>query len=208
MRARRRKIRNYLINKKFQLRYVLFLVLSSLLALSIHTFVFFFFVKENYDILVELAPLTDDVYNELQEELVKIAIVIASTGVGFAVLVSIIGIIFSHRAAGPLFNIQNVCKKIQGGESSARIRLRPNDEFRSIAIHLNAAFDCLQYEESEKYIVSGGSGEFSGVVLPHKILEDLYNSKSIDPSTKIKKLDVSNADEVSVESVFKVSQRN
>lgn len=186
MGVRRRKLRNFWINNQYQGRYVLSLIGSSLLALILFAAVFFFFTKENYEVLVELSPMTPEVYNELQSELVSIAFYIGLTGIFFLILVSIIGVVFSHRAAGPLFNIQSVCKRIQNGDLNARIKLRPSDDFQDVAMHLNAALDCVVFSQSQRFIVEDRTSSYHGVTLPVETLQELFRSGRLSATCNIR----------------------
>lgn len=186
MSVRRRRLKNFWINNEYQGRYVLSLIVSSLLALLVFATVFYLFTKENYEVLVELSPMTPEVYNELQSELISIALYIGLTGFVFLILVSLIGIVFSHRAAGPLYNIQSVCKKIQNGELTARIRLRPNDDFQDVAMHLNAALDCVVFSQSRRFVVDDRTSSYHGVILPFETLQELFRSGGLSPNCEVK----------------------
>lgn len=140
----RRKIKNFWLNSQFQGRYVRSLVASSLLAMLLYGIVFYKHIKENYDTLVKISPMSDEAKTQLYSELNQIIVYLSASSLFFLLLVTLIGVIYSHRVAGPLFKIKNVCKEICEGNSSARIVLRPKDEFQDVTEQLNKMIDTLQ----------------------------------------------------------------
>lgn len=185
MLSKRRKLRNFWINSVYQGRYVLSLIFSSVIALLCFGVVFYLFTVENYEVLIELSPLTSEAYDELKRELALIAVYLSIVGVVFILLVTAIGIVFSHRAAGPLYNIQAVSKRIQSGEPNARIRLRPSDDFQEVANHLNAAFDCMHFPDSPRYTIVEGTRTFAGVTLPLARLREHLQAGVLAPHTLV-----------------------
>lgn len=161
MSVRRRKFRNYWLNAEFQGRYITALLASSLVAMLLYGFVFYSHVKENYDTLVKISPMTDDTKVQLYAELNRIIVYLSLSSIVFFALVAVIGLIYSHRVAGPLFKIKNVCKDVCDGNFSARIALRPNDEFRDVAEQLNKMIDVLQSKNAEQLTQLGDTQQNS-----------------------------------------------
>lgn len=110
--------------------------------------VFYLHIKENYDTLVTLSPVSDEIKAELYRELNQIVFYLAGVSILFLLSVGLIGLVYSHRVAGPLFKIKRVCKDICDGNTSARIKLRPNDAFRDVAEQLNLLIDILQKKKN------------------------------------------------------------
>ncbi|MFZ9521569.1 MAG: HAMP domain-containing protein [Silvanigrellaceae bacterium] len=132
------------MNSRFQGRYIRALVGSSFVVMLCYGIIFYRHVRENYDTLVKLSPVPDEVKSELYQELNNIVVYLSGYSLLFLVSVAVIGLVYSHRVAGPLFKIKNVCKDICEGNTSARITLRPNDDFRDVAEQLNQLIDVLQ----------------------------------------------------------------
>jgi signal peptidase II len=65
----------------------------------------------------------------------------------FIAMVMGIGIIVSHRIAGPMVAFQRTFDLIRKGDEKARLELRPNDEFRDIAAVFNDMVDQIQREK-------------------------------------------------------------
>jgi signal transduction histidine kinase len=105
--------------------------------------VFYHFTKENYQILVDLSPMDDDVKVQLYHELNKILMYLGGCSFFFLIITSLLGIVLSHRTAGPMYRFKLVFHQIQEGDISARIRLRPKDDLRDVADECNKAIDFL-----------------------------------------------------------------
>src|SRR5690606_26143920 len=58
--SNRRKLGNLLINPRFQLKYVFWIAGTGAALSAFNAIVFYRYVKENYDTLVQLAPMTDE----------------------------------------------------------------------------------------------------------------------------------------------------
>jgi methyl-accepting chemotaxis protein len=113
--------------------------------------VFYRFIAENYDTIVELSPITEDSKTVLYSELNSIIIYLSILSVVFLGVITFIGVIFSHKVAGPMFKIRNVCNAINGGQLGRRIALRPGDDFREVVGELNKALNTLHSSRSKVY---------------------------------------------------------
>lgn len=139
--SNQRNVRNFLINPRFQLRYVLWLFLTGLFLMVWNFTIFFFYIRENYALLVELAPMTPAVREQLQNELVQIVVLLSASSVAFLALMAFLGLVISHKAAGPLYHFKRVFREIRDGKRSSRIRLRAGDEFQDVAQTFNEMMD-------------------------------------------------------------------
>ena len=139
----RRKVRNFLINPKYQLRYVLWTTLIGLVLILVDTLVFYYFTKENYKLLVDMSPMEDNVKLQLYHELHMILGYLSMFSIVFLASTALLGIIISHRTAGPLYRFRQVFLQIQKGDVSARIHLRPKDDFLDVAEECNKAIDFI-----------------------------------------------------------------
>ena len=138
-----RKIKNILINPRYQLKYVFWLNVNALGLIFIYARIVYEYIQENYLILVDLAPITAEARLQLYSELNEIIIKLGIISLLFLVVVTLFGLLFSHRTAGPLFHFEKVFKEVKGGNTACRIKLRPKDEFRSAAIEFNEMMDKL-----------------------------------------------------------------
>jgi methyl-accepting chemotaxis protein len=140
----RRKLKNYLINPEYQLKYVFWLGATGLLLTAINSSVFYLYIRENYSTLVELSPMTDAAKSQLYAELNQIVISLIVVSAVFMGVVAFLGLVISHKTAGPLYHFKRVFKEIHKGNHKARINLRPTDDFRDVAQAFNEMMDAIK----------------------------------------------------------------
>jgi len=137
----RRKVKNLLLNPSYQLKYVLLTAGAGLLVALVNAAVFYSYTKENYSILVDLAPMTDAVKTQLYAELRQIIMVLTLSSVAFVGVVTFLSLLLSHRTAGPLYHFKRVFEDIRRGDHASRIHLRPKDDFHEVANSFNSMMD-------------------------------------------------------------------
>jgi HAMP domain-containing protein len=59
-------------------------------------------------------------------------------------VMALMGVLLSHRTAGPLYHFKRVFDEIRSGNPKQRVRLRPKDEFQDVAKSFNDMMDSLQ----------------------------------------------------------------
>lgn len=183
MSSRRRNLKNLWLNPSYQGKYIALLAMSCLLAMICYGSVFYVFVKDAFDTLMELTPLSGSAQANLKEEFQQTILILSITSLFFLVAVSIIGLVFSHKVAGPLFKINQVCTRINRGEKEARIRLRPGDHFKDVAEYLNYTFDKFQSPESRCFKVVKARRHAQEIVTLERL-------KSLSASGELKLTDV------------------
>ena len=139
-----RKIRNLLINKNFQLRTTLkFLVCA--LCFSVLNGVTVFFVL--WIAMADRIPGFEEV--ELYFRMTTIQI-LALNGLFIIVVITGLGIVVTHRIAGPIYRIQRELERTLQREKVGPIRLRRGDEFHKFAEIINQVLErCHQPEQGE-----------------------------------------------------------
>jgi methyl-accepting chemotaxis protein len=137
----RRKLKNYLINPTYQLKYVGWLALTGFVLFIFYALNIYFHIKENYSILVELSPMTADAKAQLYRELYALIFKLSCGSIVFVILVMGIGLVMSHRTAGPLYHFKRIFDAIREGNMDARINLRPKDDFLDVAKSFNDMMD-------------------------------------------------------------------
>jgi methyl-accepting chemotaxis protein len=142
-RANGRKLRNFLINPRYQAKYIFWISLTGLTLVIGNASVFYYYISQNYKILVDMSPMEDDVKVQLHRELARIVLLLGSFSLVFVFVVSVIGLLYSHRTAGPLYHFKRVFKAIREGKLDARVHLRPKDDFREVADEFNLMVDSL-----------------------------------------------------------------
>ncbi|MGK5082045.1 methyl-accepting chemotaxis protein [Bdellovibrionota bacterium FG-1] len=138
-----RKLRNLLINPRYQIRYVFWTSFTGLILIFSNALVFYAYIRENYKVLVDMSPMEDEAKAQLYRELHQILVLLGGFSCVFLVLVSIFGLVLSHRTAGPMFHFKRVFRDIRAGKHEARIHLRPKDDFGDVASECNEMIDYL-----------------------------------------------------------------
>jgi hypothetical protein len=139
----KRSWRNYLIDPSFQLKYAFWISGTGIFLVAAMSALFYRYIHENYVTLVDLSPMTEEtkllMYSELNEILIKLGLI----SVTFIVIVSLLGIVLSHKAAGAVYHFRKIFRKVGDGETSLRIHLRPGDDFQEAAAEFNLMMDKL-----------------------------------------------------------------
>lgn len=138
-----RKLKNFLINPAYQMRYIFWVSGTGFLLIGLYSVLVYHYVSENYSILVELSPMEDSAKAQLYRELKEIIMKLSGGSLIFLSLVSILGIMISHKTAGAMFAFKKTFKLIKAGNSLARINLRPGDDFQDVAKEFNEMMDAV-----------------------------------------------------------------
>jgi methyl-accepting chemotaxis protein len=144
MSAKNRSLKNILINPTYQIKYVMWVSSAGLTLIAANAIVFYYYVRENYSILVDLSPMDEAAKSQLYKELNEILIKLGAVGVIFVMITAFIGLKMSHRTAGPLYHFKRVFGEIKNGKMDARVRLRPGDDFKDVANAFNEMMDAVQ----------------------------------------------------------------
>lgn len=139
-----RRLANILINPKYQLKYVLWMSASGLVLVGIYSLIIYQYMKENYLLLVNLSPMDDATKAQMYRELSQLILVLGGSSVLFLAVASVLGVILSHRTAGPLYHFKRVFSEVRSGNLQARVRLRPGDDFQDVAGSFNEMMDAIQ----------------------------------------------------------------
>ncbi len=177
----KRQMRHFLIDKKFQLKYTLIIVLiSSVVCIVLGFFIF----RANVDIrkahqqiyeanresselvaLGSLDPEIKEVFSELlrkEDEAVRARYEAAQIGdrkvllylIGFLGLLvfclTIVGIVATHKIAGPAYSMQRVLQFISEGNLPEGVRLRRKDELQHVGDELQRVINTLRDTESRE----------------------------------------------------------
>jgi hypothetical protein len=143
LKNKNRKVRNFLINPKYQLKYLFWVSITGLTLVAINAAVFYIFIKENYLLLVDMSPMEDEVKLLMYRELKQILWILGGFSAFFLLILCIFGVIISHRTAGPMFHFKRIFKEVRSGRLQSRIRLRPKDDFRDVADECNSMIEYL-----------------------------------------------------------------
>ncbi len=134
------KRKQYLVAKKFQLKYVGLILLLMFLTAALCSYVVY------YTSMLMMGAKLANVYP--QGRLLYIV-----KAVNFRILLSVIlvtplvgvmGIFLSHRIAGPIYRMEKFLRNMADGDFSSRLVLRQNDELKNLADGINYLSDSLK----------------------------------------------------------------
>jgi methyl-accepting chemotaxis protein len=131
--------KTYLINPRFQWRFIGFMAAVSLLAIAVLfvSNVLFFREMEQTALSVGLTP-DNPYFDFLDEQKSTLYTLYFGVSVVAFVLMMGLGILYSHRIVGPLHNLGNKMRRIADGEDPSEVYFRRNDQFRDLAESFNA----------------------------------------------------------------------
>jgi hypothetical protein len=180
----KRHLRNYLLDKSLQLRYVLFVsILSALLTGGLGYFVWYqanYATKKIGESMKDFGDpaLTDWVMSNLQRDDQGLVFVMALAGLGLIAVLSLYLIIMTHKVAGPLYKMGLYFDKIRDGRLPQVYDLRRGDQLRDVFSHFQdmvVAIRKRSQRDVETYDAFLGACEASGVSsageLGHKLDE-------------------------------------
>jgi len=142
----RRKVKNMLINRRYQGRLVITVLAFGFLACLFNGLLFYQYVSENYTPILAGDYFEPAIMESLEEDLKNFAFtllmlsLLAFCGLAYYLLV------ITHRAAGAAYHIHRVIKEIQNGKLTSRVHLREKDEYQELAESFNALMDQMQQE--------------------------------------------------------------
>jgi len=131
--------RTYLINPRFQWRFIGFMATVSLLAISL-LFVsnILFFRNMEHEALSVGLTRDNPYFDFLQEQKSALSLLYFTvSGVVFVVMMGL-GILYSHRIAGPLYHLDRKMRRIADGEEPSPLQFRRRDQFVELAESFNA----------------------------------------------------------------------
>ncbi len=154
MSSAERSIRNYLINKKFQVPFALKVALMALVLGLMNIIFFYYSMHSSFNTLVK--PLFDA--ELIDKELFTLFIFELKKTVAFLIIFSLllsflaflISIVLSHKVAGPMVAFKRTFNDILNGKKNKRIFLRKGDQFCEVAQLFNKVADYLIDQHNEK----------------------------------------------------------
>jgi signal peptidase II len=147
--------KSFWINAPFQKRFSYFLATISLILTGIFVVFCYTYLRVT---LQELTAANQQIVNKFVRPFV---LLLLSLGLGFSLLVYILGSVFSHRIAGPIYAFEKFLRAILGG-NKATFRVRKNDEFKHLeplAVEISSTFDGLKPKTEEQPLPSDSEGK-------------------------------------------------
>jgi hypothetical protein len=174
----KRKLSNYLLDKKLQLRYILLVtILSGVISGSLGYLIYEQRHQASSAIEGDLAALTadDKTYNELREVVAAdyraedraLMYKMIGVGVGLVVILSLYLLIMTHKVAGPLYKVTLYFDKMAEGRLGRVTALRQGDmlqdfyaNFREMheAVRTRAQADVITLESAATALRAKAAG--------------------------------------------------
>ena len=131
--------RTYLINPRFQWRFIGFMATVSVLAISM-LFVsnILFFQNMEHEALSVGLTRDNPYFDFLQEQKSALSMLYFAVSSVVFVLMMALGILYSHRIAGPLYHLDRKMRRIAGGEEPSPLQFRRRDQFLELTESFNA----------------------------------------------------------------------
>ena len=158
----RRSVKNYLLNLRYQLKFTLTMVFTSIaVTAALVTGLGFIIMSKIHEAsrIVEVRALDPDdaMAQQLAQQFASNDRVMLMALIGFGVLFGILlsaaltvyGIILTHKVAGPLYKISLYLDKIRDGKLGQVYNLRKGDELVDFFEHFKAAHDSLRHRTEQ-----------------------------------------------------------
>ena len=170
----KRKI--FIINKKYQFRY-LFIIISTMLISVASVYFTTFYVIWNK--VIDEFFFVPEASKKLAEIFVQTSQLLVIPILLLAVIFTAIGIILSHKVAGPIFRVERVAQELSKGNLDIRVKFRKGDELHELADSLNEMIDGIKAIVREDKDITEKL-----VKISNKLTKDIDGEKSLKKDVK------------------------
>lgn len=178
------KRRQYIVDKKFQFKYLFYILAMMVSTVLIVSFTIFFVIWEKiikeFFYIPDAAKRLSDIFITTSEILIFPIVILL-------VIFSIIAILFSHKIAGPIYRVKKIAEELKNGNLNINVRFRKGDEFHDLADVLNKMILGIKsLILLDKKIID------SLIVIVTKLQNDIKKSKGLKKDVKftINKLNI------------------
>ncbi len=147
--------KSFWINAPFQKRFSFFLAAIGLILTGIFVVFCYTYLR------VTLQELTAANQQIVQKFVRPFVLLILCLGFGFSLLVYILGGVFSHRIAGPIYAFEKFLRATIRGQK-VTFKVRRNDEFRHLeplAVEISDTYEKLRPKVEESQLPSNAEGK-------------------------------------------------
>lgn len=143
--ARRKKI---LINPEFQLKLINRVVyLFTFTLITFYSVNYYFFYQLKQKGVIAGLSLNSDYFLFIDNTFKQFNIFFIFTAIFLILIIYYFGLAISHKIAGPLYNIDNACKKMIQEKRTIKITLRKDDYFQEHAECINQLLDSQDFDK-------------------------------------------------------------
>ncbi len=178
------KRRQYIVDKKFQFKYLFYILVTMFTTVIIVSFTIFFVIWEKiikeFFYVPDAAKRLSDIFISTSEILIIPIIILL-------IIFSIVAILFSHKIAGPIYRVEKIAEELKNGNLNINVRFRKGDELHHLADALNNMIAGIKnlIAEDKKII-----NNLAAIVT--KLQNDIKKSRGLKKGVKftIKKLNI------------------
>ncbi len=166
----KRKIINYSIKRKLQIRLFIKVLGVSIIGVGLMATIFYFYSNREINGSYQQFHIHAENFLDLLLPAVTLSIVLAILSAG------VITLFFPLRIAGPLYRIErDMIEKVAEGDLSVKFKVRKSDEVRDLADAINLSLEKLKYK-------------IEMVKKPSEKLESIISTMSEEGNKDMKKL--------------------
>jgi hypothetical protein len=146
----KRKLRNYLIDVGLQIRYTAFIIVIAVLLTGVLGYFIYGAITETSQIILMNGIVDPANQGELEAQLRsndrKVLLLLVLSGVLVIVSIAAAGIWITHKVAGPLYSIANICVRVRDNRlaPSLRQQLRKGDELQDFYSTFRDMYEALR----------------------------------------------------------------
>ena len=144
--AVKRRLRNYLVDRSLQLRYVIFVTVLSAVIMGTLTYLIYAQMHKATAMLAGALAADDpqSIVGDLQQNDQRLVVVMALVGLGLIVVLTVSLIVMTHKVAGPLYKIGTYLDEITEHRLPQIHAIRKGDEFHSFFNKFKNMTDALE----------------------------------------------------------------
>jgi hypothetical protein len=139
---------HFFIDPQFQFRFLAYsLGLAICFAITVYCANAYFFWNLNQIGSQMGFPEDHAYYQFIQDQKKQMNLIFMITTLSYSLVVVLLGILFSHKIAGPIYNLKKVFLALNAGRGIQRVQFRNSDFFQELASLVN---NYLQQEATKK----------------------------------------------------------
>lgn len=148
----KRKISNLLIDRKYQLNFILFFVLYGVIATFSSLLIIAFLEKKLFDKLFTYGQSLVDpkIILDIIGTIEQVSVYIIAFTLFYSIFGALVALILSHRVSGPLVAIRRHINKLKEGDYASQLKLRKDDELKILEKELNELSEILKNQSQKK----------------------------------------------------------
>ncbi len=147
----RHKRRIYLINKSFQIKFIIYTLLIAIFTIATFYGMLYFFFEESVQLGIKAGfPDGHVYYRFVEDNRSDMNVYFVTASIVVFLVITVTGVFFSHRIAGPIYRMNLYLRSISPESLASTINFRKLDFFQDLAISYNKRIMFLRKMATEK----------------------------------------------------------